>query len=367
MSQNEPKPCQNKKPDPISLTMFPTDSTNPWANTIKFYTTRPTGSPFTLDWEISFDDGAHWCNIGQTKHIVYVTLGDPVTTLRQETLFEIGCRNANGASTSDQTVDGVWNQFSGRKVQRVGIGPTDPPRDSPDGMIYWKPGANGCVTVAQLLVDGDASCGTWAEFFIDVLKEQGISSASVVTVDAPEPLDAAAGYPNARANYDTQFLAGTAHHAYLTSNPPAVWNVGDIGLEATSNNGGASNGVFFVNTWVFGGAKFMDVSTIPSDGPLPQQGDSPAQGNRRPRAWFGNHAIVLYSKAGVSTYFDPSYGGSPFPDPNRRVKWEDSSLQAYGGLFDVGRWNGVGFDFLGTFLWMERADPKGSFECDYSQ
>ena len=59
-------------------------------NTIKFYD-RDDETAFKIDWQLSIDGGA-FVSIGETKHRVYLTWAAPVTTLRQETLFHIGCK-----------------------------------------------------------------------------------------------------------------------------------------------------------------------------------------------------------------------------------------------------------------------------------
>lgn len=361
------------------ITLPFTPAVRPWAKTVKFYTTRPNGKPFTLAWELSLDNGNTWTGIGKTMHTAYITLEATKTINWQETLYEIGCRNSNGKSTPDAVVDAVWGEFSGRKVSRVGAGPADPPRD-PDGMIYWKPGGSYPAYLSNLLsgqVDATTgvnsaygSCGTWAQFFHEVLMEQGINTAIEVRVIAPIPKDESADYTNAVKDYETQFLAGSGNHAQVFfpirgGTPPDGTKKGDVLLIPASNNG-ANNGIFFVKNWGFGAKKFLDPNTTPQYSPLPEQKDSPAQGNKRPRAWFGDHQIVRYKNAGTENYYDPSYGGAPFKAPNLNTKWEDYSIQAYGAVFLIKLWDGTVWGSPKDILWFERLHTTGTSECEFN-
>lgn len=311
-------------------------------------------NPMALSWEVEVNDEGHWCEAGDTSHRAYVTLGAPATTMRQETLFDIGCRNADGETDGDAAFDKVWNEFSDRFVSRVDPITGDPTRDSM-GMVYWLPGGNGCVTVSQFLDDGDASCGTWAEFQTEVMKAIGVNTAVVSTVDAPLP----ANYSGSVTAYKAyaNFSGNVYWYSYNGANGnnvPASLNAGDRILYFQSNNG-VNGGIFFVKQLNLGNSPII---AIPANNAGFPNSSSEAQGNINARAWFGNHAIVKYN----NKYYDPSYGGA---SKASGTEWEDNALQYFGGLFTVAESNGLGgVTALETLLWNERADPKGAQETN---
>lgn len=330
------------------IELLATPSTGNFVNEIDYL------NPMTLSWEVEVNDKGRWCEAGDTGHRTYVTLAEPATTMRQETLFDIGCRNADGETVPDTAFDGIWNEFSDRIVSRVDPIAETATRDQ-TGMIYWKPSGNGCVTVPQLLIDGDASCGTWAEFLTEVVKAIGVNTAVVSTVDAPLP----ANYANAVAAYKTyaNFTGNVYWHSYNGangSNVTANLNAGDRVLAFQTNNG-VNEGVFFVKQLNLGNSQIL---AIPANNSGFPNSSSQAQGNPNARAWFGNHAIVKYN----NKYFDPSYGGT---SKANSVDWEDHAIQYYGGIFTVVESDGVGrFTALDDLLWNERPDPKGTQETN---
>lgn len=309
-------------------------------------------NPLTLSWEVEVNNAGDWCEAGETQNRTYVTLAPPATTLRQETLFDIGCRNADGENVADPAFDKIWSEFSDRIVSRVDPISGTATRDL-TGMVYWKPSSNGCVTVTQLLIDGDASCGTWAEFQVETLKALGINTAVVSTVNAPLPTN----YTNAVAAYKTHanFSGNVYWYSFNGtngSNVPANLAPGDRVLAFESNNG-VNEGIFFVKQLNLGNSPILAIP--PNNAGFPNSA-SVAQGNPNARAWFGNHAIVKYN----NKYYDPSYGGT---EKSSGLLWEDNALQFYGAIFTALEWNNQGsFTPLETLLWNERADPKGTQE-----
>jgi hypothetical protein len=131
--------------------------------TIKFYDKKDESKAFKLQWQVKVGD-LDWFTVGTTKHTVYVTLDDPKTLLRQETLFELGCRNADGISQASTVADAVWNEFKDRIVKRV------------DGVQLTYYNSKNCPnsSTSALLVIWDGQRGAWAKFFLDVRKVQGI-------------------------------------------------------------------------------------------------------------------------------------------------------------------------------------------------
>ena len=84
--------------------------------TIQFYNADDK-SAFKIDWEMDIAPGG-WRKIGSTRHTVYVTRADPTMMGKnsiQETLFNIGCRNANGKGDDEKAVvDAIYENFKKR-------------------------------------------------------------------------------------------------------------------------------------------------------------------------------------------------------------------------------------------------------------
>jgi len=94
------------------VTLTDVECSNPVVNEVDFF------DPMPIDWKVSCDSGSTWCNAGTSTNQCYVTLGDPLTTVYQ-TLAHLGCKNADGQSNADSTVDSIYSGFTNRVVRRV--------------------------------------------------------------------------------------------------------------------------------------------------------------------------------------------------------------------------------------------------------
>lgn len=228
------------------LYIEPQQSTTNFANTVKFYDKSDPNKAFSLDWEISLNDGQNWLKAATTKHGVCLTLKDPLTStsLRQESLAVIGCRNADGQSSDQQTVDKIFDDFTDLSVAKVG---------SNTAMIYWgtwakseeaKTETPSCFDAAGLLQHGDGRCGAWAELLNNLIMFQGITGSQEQTITTKST------YP---------VLIGSG---------------------------------FLVKNWAIWQNPIQDLYGVAG------------QGNENPQAAFDNHAVVTFS----SKIYDPSYG-----------------------------------------------------------
>ena len=149
------------------VTLPATESTGAFVNTIKHYDHETSGKEFELAWEMQIGSSG-WFSVGKTKHTLYLTLADPVTPLRQETLFYLSCKNADGDSAEGVARDSMYAEFTDRDVRRL------------DGvqMTYWVNDAMGCTDTPELLVrqDGNGNCQSWGGFFRDILRVHGINA-----------------------------------------------------------------------------------------------------------------------------------------------------------------------------------------------
>lgn len=124
--------------------------------------------PMTLSWEVEVNDKGHWCEAGDTANRTYVTLAVPTTALRQETLFDLGCRNGDGESAEGAARDAMFGEFADQQVSRL------------DGvqMTYWMNNQMGCTDTPDLLQrpDGNGNCQSWGGLFRDILRTHGIAA-----------------------------------------------------------------------------------------------------------------------------------------------------------------------------------------------
>lgn len=136
----------------------------PIADVIKHY---PNGS-FTLNWSMSMggdeNDEKSWYPIGETPHTVYVTLENPKTDFRQESLFYISCKAADKEDQMVNVPEKVWSGFEGLNVFRV------------DGkqLTYYAKYDITAGTTDSLLAKRDGDCIAWTYLFLDALMIQGV-------------------------------------------------------------------------------------------------------------------------------------------------------------------------------------------------
>ena len=293
----------------VEMTEF-SESTTPWQNDIRFWsatgseTYTTTGdNAFCLDWEINVG-GSGWAKVARTKHTVYLTYADPIETanvLRRETLFNLGCRMAQGDAIPNSIVPSIYTEFTDQLVERVK--PSSGERDG-DPMEYWATLNEQRATTERLLQDGTGACGAWARFFIDCLRAQGIDA------------ELSRILPRAEGLTDALRAALSAKHG-------GTWSAG---IEQHR---------LFIRTW----------NVADTFNPLPETGVK-AQHNADPNSEFADHSVARYG----GKIYDPSYGsvrpgGGPFLT---LLEWEDASLQATGtryinatrdnGTMESGKW-----------------------------
>jgi hypothetical protein len=321
------------------LTLPETAVTQPLGNTVKFYSAQGSNS-FNIAWEfytdylpVTFEP--NWRSAGTTKHTVYVVKAAPLTTaktLMRETLFNIGCRKADGLTDNTAIVNAIYGEFTDRQVARVepskgtlrksAANPADD-----EAMTFRKPGKE--PTTETLLSTGDSRCGGWAKFFIDVLRAQGITGVEMFTQQAP-----AANSAQLASDYLAEFGLN------LSPSPPS---------EFTSVLLVKHWSLFDVNPSTGNSSKFRHHG-------LP---GAPGQGNDNPQDWFSDHALVKHG----TKFFDPSYGGGPYTSV---AKWEENSLEGYGAIFS-GTLAPVVIQEAGGKLWVSGTDDAATQETQRNE
>jgi hypothetical protein len=300
---------------------------------IELPTTASTGNfvneidymnPMTLSWEVDVNGRDQWCEAGETANRTYVTLGVPTTALRQETLFDLGCRNGDGQNIEKSAVTAIWPDFQPdsdgipRLLRVLPPGAAGPPAP----MTYYANSASPystCNGVVKLMATGDGRCGAFQELLYEVLRIQGIASTQK-TVYAPS--GAAGGVVAAKADYLATYGV----------DPDTIYSI--PGIDAIRD-------VFFVKSWTLSTAARWSVTDLSG---------VPAQGNDDPIGIFADHALIEYD----GEIYDPSYGTGPFAGI---LEWEDASIDGYGVQFIHP--SGLSADFK---FWTRKLDTKGTQE-----
>ncbi|MDA3873262.1 MAG: hypothetical protein PF795_04815 [Kiritimatiellae bacterium] len=140
---------------------------------VKYY------SNFDILWEISFDDGDTWIEVGSSDNMLYVTYMEPIVT-PVHTLLHIGTVNADGEDDNGTIVSEIFKKFEELEVYKVN--PTTGANLGP-ALRYWET-LNPPGSVAGLLEDGEGTCEAWSTFFKLIIQTQGImgSTTSILSV-----------------------------------------------------------------------------------------------------------------------------------------------------------------------------------------
>jgi hypothetical protein len=221
---------------------------------------------------VEVNDKGHWCEAGDTGHRTYVTLGAPATTMRQETLFDIGSRNADGETVAADATEKIWGEFTDRIVRKV-----DTSSGLPNGaqLSYYEDYECSNISSAALLEFEDGQCGSWARLFLDILKAQSIDQPGDFVVfrqiNSYGVPDADLGFLVKNWNFSATGNSGNAQFEFLGI-PDSPF------ITATSYN------------WLY-----SEVS---------DQAGTPGQKTANPASLFNNHQVALIG----GNYYDPSYG-----------------------------------------------------------
>lgn len=258
-------------------------SPDAFPNEIKFYNASD-GSAFKIKWMLSID-GQNFKEFAETKHTLYLVWKDPILTAipaaaRKETLYNVGCRNAQGKGNVPEKdiVTAIYADFQDQEVYRVE--PATGDKRAVEMSFWGDPAEMGSAT-HLLLKDGDGKCGSWCMFFIDVLRSQGINAQLKAVVPKPPTV--------------AQFQASVDQFA-----PPGV------GYAAPALR-------LYINTWVIPANPF---ASTPGFGIA-------SQGIPNSQKRFNDHGLVEYD----NELYDPSYGHVPV---GNLKDWEKKALAGVG-------------------------------------
>lgn len=264
-------------------------------------------SSFELAWEVGFgesgtsDDNLSW-ERSYSEHELYLTYN--ASTPSYETVFHIGCTNANGKTSESQVVSSIWSKFASKNVRRKG--------DSAQ-FKYWNPVSSTPQRLSLMLQDANAngSCIAWSQFFKEALNAQFSSGAQVYKVT---PISGT-GFLVKNWKFGRHISPGTDGILNSTTTSDDVVESdfifpGPNGVLDSSTSGDdiIVDGFFNGDTYPY----LVGYDAIDQEG-------VPGQGNANPLGIFGNHFIVRYS----GVYYDPSYGSGGFSSSKAH---EDASI-----------------------------------------
>lgn len=296
--------------------------------------------PFEVKWYLGPTENGPWVEAGISKHPLYIVRPTSAATYPPlpplgfqiyHSMLYYSCKHAKGLSDEKEIANNVYTKtFQGPvKVPR---------RDSPtkDAMSYWgwpEPSgqaASGCFfTTSDLLKYENGRCGSWANFFRDMLILQGITTAKIGVVT----------YEN--STNSTSFPA--ARDAFFGTQSS------DLKFEALPYFGMPAEfqAAFFVKNYNIDARKFyvwdMTMEYAPSwmgmytgsitlaNGnklDLAPQSGAKAQGNDNPMSTFQDHAIVIYD----GKYYDPSYG---LAIQSSKIAYEAAAMACMGAAYTL--------------------------------
>ena len=218
--------------------------------------------PMEISWSVVLNaDGNDLGTLdgGKSRNQVYVTLGDPKTTV-YHTLVHLGCKSAAGETTPEGCTEKIWKVFARPNES------TCPDVRRVDGtqLTYYKSYNCSVISGADLLKYGDGQCTAWAEFFARMRSVQGLAGNEGIVI-APK---ADEGFIVNNWNF-----SGNERRQYI--------NICKSDNDLVGNTG---------YNWLF--AEVTDAEGISG------------QGNSNPASLFDFHWVVRLN----GKYYDPSYG-----------------------------------------------------------
>jgi len=276
----------------ITLTNVPANV--PLVNTVHYL------NPLSIAWSFTPQGKPPLSCTATTKHRVYVTLGVPLASPLYESVVDIACRNAVGATSASSAFGLIYSDFMDRDVRRKsldGLNHTDAIQ-----LRYWVNAGDpllstvsaNCQTLTAMLnsdptigaLNGVGTCLAWANLLLSCERVHGTSTGSVIEVESIERND------------------------------------GNISLDG----GLSTRGLLLVKNWSFAAvgtgpaecSPFLFLNSEVSDG----AGAAGQGATTNPPGAFFNHFIVFRD----GQYYDPSYGTAITSNQNA---WESISLDGY--------------------------------------
>ena len=247
-------------------------------------------NPLTIDWKVSFDNGASFLSAGSSSNTFYITLNSSQTTNLFHTVVHLACSHG-GATDTNTAFANTWSFFPSRNVTTWDGRP----------LYYYRSGlpfSNTCTTTPFLLKQANANgqCGAFRALLGDALSANGVPWAAVTITHAQT---------NLFLVKDWTFGAPSFSNA-IPSSAPYIWK-----LQFPTN---LADMVPLPSGSVFG--DITSLSTLGGQNTVP-----PAE------KAFGSHYIIRIG----STYYDPSYGVTYTGE----LDFENIAVDGYGMRFST--------------------------------
>ena len=243
------------------------------------------GYRLAIIWEVKTRASADWTEIAETHHPFYVTLADPLGTVRPYwTELKISCEAANGTRDARTFIERVYEVFTARQDD-TGENPrlVATSRTVDDGVKHltywrnWNSGGNPGHTDSAMIAndDGNGSCRAFAMMLLNFYRLNGIGSGRIVAVS-----------PNTALSQEA-----------------------------------AESGGFLVSNWQFDVLPPTNIDwTLQADAMTNHWENGAGQNQQIPPPAFQNHFIVWNDQ--TARFYDPSYGSPPQPT---EMDWENAA------------------------------------------
>ncbi len=232
-----------------------------------------------VSWSVSYDSET-WEEAGSSTHEIYFTRGTPLTSLRQETLFSISCKQAAGLSDPTAIVDAIYAEFTDLDVRRVSDGKQ---------MTYWKNNERGAKTTSNLLrtETANGNCQSWSGLFRDAICLQGIP-AQRIRILPKRIIELEAGFMSRESVLVKNWLFGSS-----------VSTITRVCTTEPDNNTSKIDYTHIIDLH----------KDLPENGTAVPGNILPGQGNLNTPSNFNGHWIT----SAADCYYDPSYGTEKVP------------------------------------------------------
>lgn len=306
---------------------------------------------FEIIWFVSNDpDLPHneWVSLGESIHPLYVTHKKPIVgdnpldandgdTEILLTSIHTACSAGNNSNFESQIVTLIYDKFTNLCVKRV----NNKAEEIDNCLGYWQPSTDGpCATVSAFLINGNARCNEWADFFNDMLKIQGIQSSKVTSIEYTEN------------HLITEEIENDLLSAIEVNFNTCLVQMIDITETAIFvKEFDFTSDLIYLDEFAPGPPLELCNGTILTN---PNKDGIPAQGvnNNNPQSVFYDHVIVEYN----GYYFDPSYGSEPKVS---KISYEDSAFAGFGAIPYLIYEASDGIMYDEVFLYLDERNTQG--------
>jgi hypothetical protein len=227
--------------------------------------------PFSIGWDVSFDEGDSWDAADSTHNTMYVTRSTPQAESGHfkwyQSVYDISCRNATGESSDTDVIAAVWGEFTDHVVLNY----------KDDSLHYYSPKNTSNTNLGALLEFQNAQCYTFAQLFLSTIKIQGVIRTNNYVFITPV--------------YSTA-CGGNSVNRFLVKN----WDFADP-------TGAGCAEYPYQNTYTdLLPFPYTDYNFITAD--VTDQNGLPGSCSPNPSSYFNNHQISLID----GVYYDACYG-----------------------------------------------------------